>query len=227
MLCICNNETFSIYLGETQLVSQTGNAYIAVSNGVIGTINVMKGNFGTTNPESVINYLGDVFWYDAEHGCWTQYASNGVLPINYKLDSYYKKFGLKYSKQNSTSRIISGIDPVRKQLIAAMPSTEYTNYPYQMPSYGSSDEKPAYVSTLNSKFDLYDGFGKMFFMDIDKNKWNYALAVTNNVLPPSLIPAPDQGLIPDISGESILPEWLEFIDNSYYSFINGTQEPIS
>lgn len=222
MLCICNNETFSIYLGETQLVSQTGDAYVAVSNGVIGTINAMKGNFGTKHPESVINYLGDVFWYDVEHGCWTQYASNGVLPINYTLDSYYKKFGLKYSKQNSTSRIISGIDPVRKQLIAAMPSTEYTNYPYQMPSYGSSDEKPAYVSTLNSKFDLYDGFGKMFFMDIDKNKWNYTLAVIDNgELPPYIILGEGQVYISGTLGQSIIPEWLEFIDNSCYSFTNG------
>ena len=55
MLAVCVKETASLYMGEVQVVGSETNAFLASSPGVIGTINVLKGSYGTINPESIIN----------------------------------------------------------------------------------------------------------------------------------------------------------------------------
>lgn len=194
MLCICQNTPLSIYLGETQLVSAEGNAYVAQSVGVIGTINALRGNYGTLHPESVIDYLGEVWWYDVAHGRWIMYSSNGAISVNYKMDAYFKKFGDRYLTQRLSKRIISSIDPIREHLIAAMPETESADYPYTIPSYGG--EVPEYATTIKSQFDPYDGRGKMLMLDMKNNAWRYSIG--------------------------IVPEWLEYSENGLYGFLNGT-----
>lgn len=198
MLCICKNEPYSIYLGETQLVSQTANAFVAQSSGVIGTINALRGNYGTNHPESVIDYLGEVYWFDIKHGTWVQYSSNGTISINGKLDSYYKKFALRYQKQNLTSRIISCIDPIRYHLVACMPSTEATDFPYTIPSYGGS--VPSYATTIKSQFSFYDGQPKMILYDAKDNVWKYSIGV--------------------------VPNWIEYYNNNVYAFIGDVMHQL-
>lgn len=193
MLCICENEPLSIYLGETQLVSQDGNAYVAQSVGVIGTINALRGNFGTMHPESVIDYLGEVYWFDIQHGSWIQYSANGATIVNWKLNSYFKKFSTRYLEQGLKLRIISCIDPVRRQLMVCMPATESTSFPYTLPSYGGV--VPSYASTIQSQFKIYDGQAKTIFMGIDDNAWRYSLG--------------------------ILPAWVEYAENKMYGFTSG------
>ena len=196
MLCICQNEPLSIYLGETQLVSQEGNAFIAQSSGVIGSINALKGNYGTMHPESVVGYLGDIFWWDAVHGSWIQYSNNGAIPINYKLNSYFTKLGKSYLGNGYTSRVVSGIDASLNQLICAMPTTE-SSAPYQLPSYSGV---PSYATTLDSKFSFYDGKAKTLYFDIATNQWKYSVRTINY----------------------LIPEWIEFVENEVYSFLGGT-----
>ncbi|MCL5460230.1 hypothetical protein M3M33_16455, partial [Loigolactobacillus coryniformis] len=80
-----------LYLGEVQLVGSDKNAYLASSPNVIGTVNILKGNFGTVNPESVTEYRGNVYWLDANNGRYIQYSSNGLFPIsNYKMTRFWK-----------------------------------------------------------------------------------------------------------------------------------------
>jgi hypothetical protein len=58
MLAICQAQTASIYIGEVQLLGSSGNAFVAQSAGVIGTINVLKGNYGTkAQPNIGVRYF--------------------------------------------------------------------------------------------------------------------------------------------------------------------------
>ncbi len=82
MLAIGQNLTASMYLGETQLMDNTGQSFVATSGKVIGTVNVLKGMFGTTVPTSVVEVDGNVFWLDLLHECVVRYSSNGLFPIS-------------------------------------------------------------------------------------------------------------------------------------------------
>ena len=99
MLAIGEEETASLYLGEVQLVGSDTNSTLAYAPNVIGTVNILKGNFGTSNPESVVEYRGHVYWLDAHNGRVIQYSVNGLFPIsNFKMIRFWKlwcdKFGV-------------------------------------------------------------------------------------------------------------------------------------
>lgn len=98
MLSICEVETNSMYLGETQITDSTGGTqFFSQSSAVVGTINTLKGNRGCINPESVTQYKGNVRWLDANNGRWVQYSANGLFDISdYKMARFWKLFCLQY-----------------------------------------------------------------------------------------------------------------------------------
>ena len=82
MLAICENETNSIYLGETRIIDNAENVILATSGEVIGTINPLKGSYGTVHPESVYASEGSVYFVDAIQGKVVRYSSNGLEPVS-------------------------------------------------------------------------------------------------------------------------------------------------
>jgi len=103
MLAIGEQETASCYLGEVQLVGAAQNAFIATAPNVIGTVNVLKGSFGTVNPESVTEYRGNVYWVDMNNGRVIQYSANGLFPIsNYKMTRFWKNWCEQFLSMTAT-----------------------------------------------------------------------------------------------------------------------------
>lgn len=130
MLAICEDETASLYLSESQLLSANNTADLAISNTVIGTINVLKGSFGTINPEGVCEFKGNVFFPDAKNGKIIQYSSNGLFPIsNYKMTRFWKLFFNQYlsmtpeeiSLLGSRPFIYTAVDPHNWELLITIP----------------------------------------------------------------------------------------------------------
>jgi len=148
MLAIGRNETASMYLGETQVIDSVGSLSLTASSaGVIGTINNLKGSFGTVNPESVKEHQGIVTWFDVLKGKLIQYSSNGLTPISdYKFTKFFRKYARKYVQNNSTYKIIGGIDPTSDEYLLSMISEEDTGFSGLLPTTG-----------LPNEFDLYDG----------------------------------------------------------------------
>lgn len=98
LLAICESETCSIYLEETQILDNQGAAILATSGRFIGTVNTLRGGYGTLNPESVASSSGLVFWVDVRSGAVVQYSSNGLAPISAnKMDSFFKRRLYNYS----------------------------------------------------------------------------------------------------------------------------------
>jgi len=173
LLAICFGGTISIYLGETQLVSQTGNAFLGQSSGVIGTMNDLKGSFGTENPESVFTYLGEVYWVDNYNGVMVQYSTNGLFPISsYKMASYFLKALSKYL--NTGTRIVSAYDPIAKEVLYVMPAISGVSS--NLPSY--SDTTPDYATTIQNRFSPYNGNNKTLAFRPAENKWGSAYEFT-------------------------------------------------
>ncbi len=157
MLAICTSETCSIYLGETQISDSTGaSQFFSASSGVVGTINVLKGNFGTINPEAVVAYRGLVLWPDLNRGRYIQYSANGLDAIsNYKMTRFWKQFSEQYLSMTreeiealgSRPFIFTIVDPAHDELLISIPKLLST------PPKGYL---PDYPSTIYP-FDIYDG----------------------------------------------------------------------
>jgi hypothetical protein len=177
MLIICSNDTLSAYLGEVQLLASNQNANIATTNDVIGTVNSLRNGFGTRNPESVIEYVGNVYWFDAYHGSFVRYSTNGIFPISsIKQSRFFQRYSKAYlTASTSTLDTINGfhhvptcINPFYKEVICTLPALSYENYAPVLPSYTST---PNYASSILNRFDIYDGLGKTMVFNYENEKW--------------------------------------------------------
>jgi|Laugrespbdmm15dd_1035085.scaffolds.fasta_scaffold00220_5 hypothetical protein len=134
MLAIGQQETASLYIGETQIFDASGSSFIAKSSGVIGQVNILRGSYGTINPESVYEWSGEVLFFDTTKGSWVRYNNQGLSEISLiKMSKYFKKIGsdiLNYYKSpetynfannNSPIRVLGGVDPFHTEYLMNMP----------------------------------------------------------------------------------------------------------
>ena len=196
MLAIGEQSTASLYLGEVQVVGADRNAFLASSPNVIGTVNVLKGDFGTTMPTSVIEYRGMVLWLDINNGRVIQYASNGLFPIsNYKMTRFWKNWCYKFLSLTSAeiealgSRpfVYSIVDPAHDELLFSIPKLS------DIPPKGYL---PDYPSTI-FPFDILDYQAKTIVYDLKESRW--------------------------MGSYSFTPEGFAILQNELYSYYDGQQ----
>lgn len=179
MLALCESETVSIYLGEQQLVSQTGNAFIAAAPEVLGTMNVLKGSFGCADGTAVAENRGNVYFWDRYNGKIIQYSVSGLFPIsNYKMTRYWKLFSAQFNSMTrdeiealgSRPFVFFGVDPHHWELLITVPKLLETPPKGYLPDY--PDE--AYP------FDIWDGQAKtlVFKLNVEPNKWDGSYRMT-------------------------------------------------
>lgn len=82
MLAIGKSEAASIYIGRTEFYNADETPNVLRSTNVIGNVNILKGGFGTLNPESCFKNDGDVYWFSAIKSAFVRYAKDGVNPIS-------------------------------------------------------------------------------------------------------------------------------------------------
>lgn len=135
MLAIGKNQTASIYIGETQVTNADTTSYFVKSTGVISQVNILKGDFGTQNPESVVVFKGDAYWIDTNSGRFIEYSINGLDEISagengmFKFKRFTKGFCAAFNSFTSAqieangSRpfIFGGVDPHFKEILWTIP----------------------------------------------------------------------------------------------------------
>lgn len=134
MLAIGEQETASVYIGEQQIFDNTGSSFLATSSGVIGNVNVMRGSYGSINPESAFKWKGEVVYFDANKGSWVRYNTNGLFPISSnKMQKYFRKIGqdiignikdsteYSYASPNLPIRVLGGVDPYHEEYLCYTP----------------------------------------------------------------------------------------------------------
>lgn len=201
MLSICEHQTASMYLGESQLVGSSANAFVAQSTGVIGTINILQGSFGSDRPESVFEFLGLVFFIDTINGLFLQYSPEGLEEVSkYKQTRFFKRYCADYRAAstgnldniNGFHHIRSCVNPFTKEVLVTLPGLIYQNYANVLPSYSTV---PSYATSIINRFDIYDQLSKTMSFSYEQNIWgdNYEW----------------------------LSEWSDYLDTQMYLFKNG------
>ena len=177
MLAIGEQQTASLYLGEVQLVGSDQNAYLASSPNVIGTANILKGNYGTVNPESVTEYRGNVFWFDANNGRVIQYSTNGLFPVSdFKMTRFWKNWSMQYLSMTSEQIEALGgrpfvymiVDPSHDELLISLPKLSSTPPKGYLPTF---DKNTDAITNVVYPFDILDYQGKTLVYDIKNNRW--------------------------------------------------------
>jgi hypothetical protein len=180
MLAIHANETASLYLSEVQVVDSAGvNAYFAGSQNIIGTINILKGSFGTQNAESVVEYRGMVFWVDVRNGRVIQYSVNGLFPISsYNATRFWQLFCSQFGSMTmaqvealgSRPFIFGCVDPRHDEVLFTLPKVLET------PPKGYLIDYPSTIYP----FDIYDGQAKTVVYNLKENPnyWQGSYAFT-------------------------------------------------
>jgi hypothetical protein len=201
LLIISESNTASAYLGEVQLVAASSNNSVATAQNIIGTINALRNNFGTIDPSTVFEYMGNVYWLDRTNGVFAQYSPNGLFPISdFKVNRFFKKYAKDYTNTsksvinsiNGFSHIHACIDPFHREVMVTTPALIYENYATNLPSYTSV---PSYATSIINRFDLADKLGKTLAFDYEENKWR--------------------------SNYEFMPEWMEYANNELFGFKNG------
>ena len=160
MLALCAVETNSMYLGETQITDSTGGVqFFSSGTDVIGTINILKGNYGCIDPASVIQYRGNVYYLDASNGRWVQYSANGLDNISaIKMSRFWKNWCYKYMSLTKGEIEVFGnrpyvfatVDPSHDELLITIPKLDNN------PPKGFLPDYPELVYP----FDILDYQGK-------------------------------------------------------------------
>jgi len=201
MLAIGDQETASLYLGEVQLVGAAQNAFIASAPNVIGTVNVLKGSFGTINPESVTEYRGLVFWFDANNGRIIQYSANGLFPIsNYKMQRFWKLWATEYLSLTTAEIealggrpfVFSVVDPAHDEVLFSIPKLAADPPKGYLPYFNSNIDAEQQVVY---PFDILDFRGKTIVYDLKNDRW--------------------------LGSYSFNPEGFAALQNQLYSFKDG------
>jgi len=211
MLAIGEDETASLYLGEVQVVGSDANAFLASSPNVIGTVNILKGSFGTTHPESVSEYRGNVYWWDDGSARIIQYSTGGLYPVsNYKMTRYWKQFTDTFKSLTSSQIenlggrpfVFTTVDPYHDELLLSVPKLLSTPPSGYLPDLVYDNFNPASAVDIEGTpvvypFDIWDGQGKtmVFKVGTNPNFW--------------------QG------SYSFNPEFFVTLGSSLYSFKNG------
>lgn len=173
LLAIGTKQTASIYLGEVLVrSSDESNDSLALSTGYYGSINVLKGSYGTQNPESVWEYMGNVGWYDSINGGYVSYSENGLFAFsNFKFIRPANLFSLQYRSLSQAAIVAlgsrpfvpGGIDPYNKEALFSIPRVLANAPRGNLQSYLSP--------TIPYPYDIYDGQSKTLSFKLGGEKW--------------------------------------------------------
>jgi len=111
-------------------VDNAGAAILATSGAVIGTVNNLKGSYGTVNPESVAVEEGRVYFVDRINGKVIQYAQNGLVVIS--ENGMARFFTENLYELESSSRLYATVDGRTQEYCVFIPSNIS---PAQLPGY--------------------------------------------------------------------------------------------
>lgn len=129
MLVLGQAEAVSMYLGRTEFYNAAEIPSLINTVDVIGTINVLRGGYGTLNPESFVENDGDAYWFSAIKSAWCRYSKAGVEPISDRKFSIFAAWlgNIILTTANdvpgvSSIKIPGGFDEFNKEYVCTVPA---------------------------------------------------------------------------------------------------------
>lgn len=93
LLAICEHKLQPIYIGQGYIMDLEGAQQLGRSSRILNIANQTVHEWGTQNPESVINDGGTVKGFDASKGMVWQYGQNGQVPITQGMVQRWNDIG--------------------------------------------------------------------------------------------------------------------------------------
>lgn len=159
MLIISEYQTFSAYLGKSEIFDNAGSAFVAKGTNIIGTINALSGASGTINPESVIEINGLVKWFDRRNRRFVQYSNNGVDVLSNK--KFNRPANLLGKDLETGDLVIGGVDPYHMEDYWSIPQTH-------------AEPPKGFLSDYDNEiypYDIYDGQAKSIIYKAPFDRW--------------------------------------------------------
>ncbi len=99
LLSLHTREAVSLYIEENIYTDVSGSPTVTVSDKVIGNDRVLRGGFGTDNPESFTLQDSKGYWFCTNKGQYVRYSGDGVTPISdYFMSRFFHTKGLEISQ---------------------------------------------------------------------------------------------------------------------------------
>jgi len=109
---IQQNKASQIPIGRNLVEYAGGGSNLAVSKNVLGNPSYYAGEFGTSNPESVVHRFGVVYYVDAKAGKVIRLSADGITPISEKgMDSFFEDKFKTLLSSTEKIRVVGGFDP--------------------------------------------------------------------------------------------------------------------
>ena len=107
-----DNKASQIPVGRNLIEYSGGNANVTVSKNVLGIASYYAGDYGTENPESVVERFGVVYYADVKRGKVVRLSADGITPISEKgLDSFFEHAFKGVFSSTAGTMVIGGFDP--------------------------------------------------------------------------------------------------------------------
>lgn len=116
----------TIYVKEDIVTYQDGTSNLITTDDVIGKSRGLQGKYGTINRESVVEYEGYVWGWDATTGNVVRYSKGGLFPISsMKAVSYFhEKHKLQLDLNDENFKVLGMYDPFEDKYILSFPKIE-------------------------------------------------------------------------------------------------------
>lgn len=109
---IQENKASQLPVSRQLIEYASGDAGVSVSKNVLGLPSYYAGDFGTENPESVIERFGVVYYVDYKAAKVIRLSADGITVISDKgMNSFFETEFKKLVSNSKSARIVGGFDP--------------------------------------------------------------------------------------------------------------------
>jgi hypothetical protein len=143
LLALCKNEAAYLLLGEQELTQSNNQSILSISSNVIGTVRNLGFNYGLQEKQSVLNYKGNVWWWDNYNKKIIKYNDQGIDIVS---DVYMRSHFLTKSGNAKFA-----FDPFYNMCFVSIGS--------ETTSMGYSDSLKRWISPYTFKPDYAESYG--------------------------------------------------------------------
>lgn len=168
LLTVFENRALSFYVGSSIITDLTGSDIVSLSNEVLGTYRVLKGDYGTVNPESAALKDGNVYWWDFGRRKFIRYSVNGLDAIS--------DIGLKgfCAEEITSGKTIGTYDDYYDNYIATFNTGE------TLQTAAWSEQKNRWISFYSFTPERYGTTGELILSFIGGAAWVHDRSTLRN-----------------------------------------------
>jgi hypothetical protein len=143
LLALCQNESAYLLLGEQELTQANNQGVLSISSNVIGTIRNLGYNYGLQDKQSLLNYKGNVWWWDNYNKKIVKYNEQGIELVS---DTYMRS---EFLTKSGNAKF--AFDPFY--------NTCFVSIGGETTSLGYSDTLKRWISRYTFKTDFAESYG--------------------------------------------------------------------